>query len=237
MRDASGEVHKAELLGADPSSGLAALQVRGLAAAPLEPADSEATGQFVLSLGRTWSGALAVSAGVVSVVGGPLRTGRGPALERVLRADVRLHPLGAGGPLVSAGGRALAIATGARLRGLPLFIPASIAWQIAQTVQAHGRTKRGYLGLGGQSIQLPEKQRAGRPQDRGVLVIGVAADSPAEQGGILVGDVVVGFEGHPIEDHDDLLALLTGDRIGKPAKVDVSRGGMLETLSVVVGER
>ncbi|RPJ69985.1 MAG: serine protease, partial [Acidobacteria bacterium] len=81
IRDAVGEVHKAELVGADPSSGLAVVRAPGLAVNPLQRAGSARTGQLALSLGRTWSGALAASAGIVSAIGGPLRTGRGPALE------------------------------------------------------------------------------------------------------------------------------------------------------------
>lgn len=237
VRDAAGEVRKAELLGADPSSGLAVVGVAGLPAGALQRAPAVRTGQLALSLGRTWSGALAASAGIVSAIGGPLRTGRGPALEQVLRADVRVHPLGAGGPLLDGTGQVLAVATGAVLRGQPLFIPAATAWPLAQAIQAHGRIKRGYLGVSGQPIPLPERQRAGRSQQGALLVVGVAAGSPAEQAGLLVGDLIVGFDGQPVEDHDALLALLGSERIGKSLPAEVSRGGELRTLAVVVGER
>jgi len=237
VRDAAGEVRQAELLGADPSSGLAVVRVAGLQVEPLHRAPAARTGQFALSLGRTWSGALAASAGIVSAIGGPLRTGRGPALEQVLRADVRVHPLGAGGPLLDGTGHVLAVATGAMLRGQPLFIPAATAWPLAEAIQAHGGIKRGYLGVGGQPIRLPERQRGGRPQEGALLVVGVAAGSPAEQAGVLVGDLIVGFDGRAVEDHDALLALLASERIGKSTPIEVSRGGELQTLTVVVGER
>ena len=148
-----------------------------------------------------------------------------------------MHPLGPGGPLLDAAGQVLAVATGAMMRGQPLFVPAAIAWQLAEAITAHGRIKRGYLGVSGQPLQLPERQAAGRPQKGALLVVGVAGGSPAEQAGVLVGDLIVGFDGQPIEDHDGLLALLGGDRAGKSVPVEVSRGGELRTLTVVVGER
>ena len=237
VRDAAGEVRKAELLGADPSSGLAVVRVSGLTPGALQAAPPARTGQLALSLGRTMSGALAASAGIVSAIGGPFRTGRGPALEQVLRADVRVHPLGAGGPLLDGTGRVLAVATGAILRGQPLFIPAATAWPLAEAIQAHGRIKRGYLGVSGQPVPLPERQRGGRSQQGALLVAGVAPGSPAEQAGVLVGDLIVAFDGQSVEDHDALLALLGSERIGKGMPIEVSRGGELRTLTVVVAER
>ncbi len=230
--DGSGENRPAEYAGADAATDLAVLRVPGLAAAPIERGAEPRPGQFVLALGRTWSGALAASAGIVSVVGGPLRTGRGRTIEQVVRADVRLHPLGAGGPLVDGAGRAVAIATGGSLRGMPLFIPAAIAWQVAESISAHGSTRRGYLGVSAQPVRLPERLRAGRAQEVGLLVVTTAAGSPAEQAGLLVGDIIVGFDGHAVEDHDQLLALLTGDRTGTAQAVDIIRGGDPRVLQV-----
>jgi S1-C subfamily serine protease len=227
---------KADLAGIDPSTNLAVLRAPGLRATPLEAAGGLRVGAFGLLLGRTWSGALAVSAGVVSVVGGPLRTGRGPAIELVLRADVRLHPLGAGGPLVDAGGAVLGVATGASMRGLPLFIPGAIAWAVAVALAEQGRIRRGYLGVTAQPVRIPEAQRSGRPHEMGLLVNGVAPGSPASRA-LLVGDLVVGFDGHAVRDHDELLALLTGDRVGKTVAVDVIRGGAPQTVHVEVEEQ
>jgi S1-C subfamily serine protease len=237
VRSAAGEVRNAELAGLDPASGLAVVRVPGLAASPFQQSSNARTGQLALALGRTWSGTLTASAGIVSAIGGPLRTGRGRALEQVIRAEVHVHPLGAGGPLVDVAGHVLGVATGAMLRGQPLFVPASIAWQLAEAIEAHGRIKRGYLGISGQPIQLPERQKGGRAQRGALLVVGVAAGSPAEKAGLLVGDLVVGFAGQPVEEHDGLLALLGGDQVGKAVAVELSRGGELRTLEVVVGER
>lgn len=229
------EAVSAELAGADPATGIAVFRVPGLAAPALEPAAGLRVGGLGLLLGRTWSGALAVSAGAVAVVGGPLRTGRGPAIEQVLRADVRVHPLGAGGPLVDPSGAVLGVATGAAIRGLPLFIPGAIAWRVAAALGEHGRIKRGYLGIGAQPVRLPEAQRGGRVHETALLVTAIADGSPASSA-LLVGDVIVAFDGHDVSSHDDLLALLTGERVGKAVPLGVLRGGQLTTVEIAVGE-
>jgi S1-C subfamily serine protease len=230
------ELLEAELAGVDPSTDLAVLRVPGLGAPALEPAERLRVGELAIAIGRTWSGALAASAGIVSVVGGPLRTGRGPAIEQVLRADVRIHSLGAGGALVDADGRALGIATGASMRGLPLFIPGQIAWRVADTLASAGRIRRGYLGISAQPVAIPAAQHAGRGQAAGLLVVGLASGSPAEQAGVLVGDIVVGFGGRAVQVHDDLLALLTGERVGQTLPLDVIRGGEAKEVAVLVGD-
>lgn len=236
VRPAEGAPLPAELAGVDPSTDLAVLLVPGLAAPVLQPSAEARVGGLAVSLGRTWSDAVAASVGIVSVVGGPLRTGRGPAIEQVIRADVRVHPLGAGGPLVDAAGAVLGVATGATLRGLPLFIPGAIAWRVAEALVAQGRIKRGYLGISAQPVHLPDAQRAGTAQDAGLLVVGVAGDSPAART-LLVGDVVIGFDGEAVRHHDDLLARLTGDRVGKTVPIEVIRGGEARTLSIEVAEQ
>lgn len=237
VRDASGTVLTAQHLGADATTDLAVLHVPGLGGDPLRPATEARLGQLAMSLGRSWSAALVASAGIVSVIGGPLRTARGRSLEQVLRADVRVHPLGAGGPLVDSAGAVLGIATGGFMRGLPLFIPAAIAWRTGESIVAHGGVKRGYLGLSAQPVRLPEALGAERRQQVGLLVFGVADASPAAGAGVLMGDVVVGFDGQAIEDHDGLLALLNGERVGKSLPLEIIRAGQLRTVNVTVGER
>jgi S1-C subfamily serine protease len=76
-----------------------------------------------------------------------------------------------------------------------------------------------------------------REQGAGLVVIGVETGSPAEAGGMMVGDILVGIEGHPILDHDELFARLSGDAVGKSIAVEILRGGKPETLKVKVGAR
>jgi S1-C subfamily serine protease len=78
-------------------------------------------------------------------------------------------------------------------------------------------------------------EQLGRP--RGLLVASIEPDSPAENGGILVGDVLLALDGEPLLHLEDLLAALTGDRLGRPVALDVLRGGAATTLQVQLAER
>jgi S1-C subfamily serine protease len=128
------------------------------------------------------------------------------------------------------------VATSTAIRGLTVVIPAPIAWKTTATVLEHGRLKRGYLGLAGQPVELPSGQQpAGR--ERALLVVGVTPDGPAAKAGLLVGDVLLDFDGHAVEAPEDLLDLLLGDRVGRQVPITVMRGGSTTTLTPTVGER
>jgi S1-C subfamily serine protease len=101
----------------------------------------------------------------------------------------------------------------------------------------HGRIKRGYLGVSTQPVRLPATLWEELGQETGLLLAGVEADSPAEKGGLLLGDTIVALGDSPIRHHDDLLALLNGDQVGDDVLIRLVRGGQLTEISVTVGER
>jgi S1-C subfamily serine protease len=86
-------------------------------------------------------------------------------------------------------------------------------------------------------VRLPDGGRTGPTQKGGLLVVGVEDGSPADRGGLMVGDIVATLDGQPAEDTDDLLALLSGERVGRSVPVRVVRGGEPQELNVTVGER
>jgi S1-C subfamily serine protease len=195
-------------------------------------------GNLALAVARSWSNALTASAGIVSVIGGPLPTGRRRAIDQVIRTTAPMHDGFAGGAFLDASGGLLGVATAAEIRGLGVIIPAAIAWNAAAAVLEHGGMKRGYLGIAGQPVTLPEAQRA--DTDHGndaLLVTAVTAASPAARAGLLVGDIILALDGHAIESPEDLLDLLVGDRVGHDARVRVLRGGTPRDVVVTVGER
>jgi S1-C subfamily serine protease len=194
-------------------------------------------GHLALAVARSWSNAVTASAGVVSVIGGPLPTGRRRAIDQVIRTTAPMHDGFAGGAFLDTSGGLLGIATAAAIRGLGVVIPTSIAWKTVATVLEHGSPRRGYLGLAGQPVELPVNQRAGDGRDHALLVVGVTEGSPAAAGSVLVGDVIVEFDGHAIESPEDLLDLLPGERVGQKARFTVLRGGTRMELTVTVGER
>jgi S1-C subfamily serine protease len=97
--------------------------------------------------------------------------------------------------------------------------------------------KRGYLGIAGQPVTLPAAQGGTEERSQALLVVGVTAGSPAAQAGIIVGDVLLAFDGQPVESPEDLLDLLTGDRVGRAVALRLLRGGTATDATVTVGER
>lgn len=234
-----GRTLGARLIGRDPSTDLALLNVEGLAVEAARPAESETrVGQLSLAVGRSGRGGGAmVSLGVVSAVGGPLRTRWGVRLERYIRTDASAFPGMSGGALVDARGSVVGVLTTGLARGAALAIPADLAWSVAATLSERGSLRRGYLGILSQPVHLPDAQRAGLDRRGGLLVVGVEDGSPAATGGMMVGDIIVTLDEHPVEETEDLLALLVGERVGNPVPVGVLRGGENSTLRITVGER
>jgi serine protease DegQ len=179
---ADGRRLPAQFVGRDPSSDLAVLSVEGLDVEAAAPAEGEPRiGQLALAVGSPGRGeGSRASLGVVSSVGGPMRTWRGPRLERYIQTDATPYPGFSGGPLVDARGRVLGIMTTGLARGAALAIPADLAWRVAKTIDERGSLKRGYLGILSQPVQLPDGQRLGLTQRGGLLVVGVGREVPVK---------------------------------------------------------
>jgi serine protease DegQ len=241
VRVHDGTLLDAELAGWDPASSLAALRVPNLTAKALQPAViPPRVGHVAVAVARSWSNSVTASAGIVSVIGGPLPTGRRRAIDQVIRTTAPMHDGFAGGAVLDASGALLGVATAAEIRGLGVVIPAAIAWNAIGGVLKHGGVRRGYLGVAGQPVQLPDTQRrSGALGDRNeaLLVVAVTADGPAARAGVLVGDIIVAFDGQPVESPEDLLDLLTGDRVGRDVSLDLLRAGTSAGLKITVGER
>jgi S1-C subfamily serine protease len=236
VRRPDGETLEAELAGWDPTTSLAVLRVGGLGLPAIALADAAPrVGNLALAVARSWSNALTASAGIVSVIGGPLPTGRRRAIDEVIRTTAPMHDGFSGGAFLDSAGGLIGVTTASAIRGLGVVIPAPIAWKTAATVLEHGRSKRGYLGIAGQPVRLAESQLQGR--DEALLVVGVTSGSPAANAGILIGDLIADFDGHPVQSPEDLLDLLIGDRVGRSVPVRVLRGGSPLDVAIAVGER
>jgi S1-C subfamily serine protease len=240
IRRDDGRTLDAKLIGWDPTTSLAVLRVPDLQTKPAAVASSPArVGHLALAVGRSWSNVPTASAGIVSIIGGPLPTGRHRAIDQVLRTNAPMHDGFSGGAFIDAAGGLLGVTTATSIRGLTVVIPASIAWKTAASVLEHGRLKRGYLGIAGQPVRLSKHQRAGdRPEtDEALLIVGVTDGSPAATAGIMVGDLVLEFDGEPVTSPEDLLDLLVGDRVGRRTTLRVLRGGVVTDVAIAVGER
>ncbi len=233
-----GRTLAAQFAGRDPASDLALLKVADLNLEPATRASEGArVGQIILAVGRPSPSGPMASLGIVSAVGGPLRTPRGGVVEQVIQTDATPYPGFSGGPLIDSSGAVVGVLTTGLISGVALAVPAPAAWSTAETLAQQGHVKRGFLGISSQPVAIPEGQRAGRSQESGLLIMRVEPGSPAAQGGLLLGDILVGLDGQPVTDTGELQALLTGDRVGRAVPVEVLRGGQLTTLTLTIGQR
>jgi S1-C subfamily serine protease len=225
------------VLGRAANMGLTIVRVDNLDRPPLEAGPEPKPGQLAVAIGRTWSGGLMATLAPIAVVGGPLRTGRASSIDRVIRIQQSPHGAMNGGVLLDASGRALGIVTSMAIRGTTVVIPASLAWAAAAKVASEGGSRQGFLGVSSLAVPLPARQRAGRSQEFGLLISHVAANSPAEAGGLLIGDVIVGFDGDAVQEPAELLTRLRGNRVGAAVPITVIRGTSAVDVTVTVSER
>ncbi|MCW5875301.1 MAG: trypsin-like peptidase domain-containing protein [Anaerolineales bacterium] len=231
-----GKDVEAELLGRDPFSDLAVLKLAEEVGQPAQTAEAK-VGQLALALGRPGE-AVQASLGIVSATGGPVPLRRGGVLQAYLRTDAVPYPGFSGGPLVDVEGRVLGINTSGLGWGAGLTIPAEQAWETAASIEENGGFKRGFLGVRSQLVELSAEARKAlkREQPAGLLVMSVEDESPAATAGLIVGDVLTGLGGQPVEDHDELMLQLNG-LAGQESTLDVLRGGKPQSLPVTVGEQ
>jgi S1-C subfamily serine protease len=244
LPDASGSQSvPGTLVGRDPTTDLAVLRVASsnVQASSLAPPtwaepESLKVGHLVLALGRPGQTTQA-TLGIVSALGERWRTPAGGQVEAYLQTDLVMYPGFSGGPLVDASGRVLGLNSSALLRGISIAVPAPTLRQVVETLLAHGHVRRGYLGVGAQAVRLPEALKGHVGQETGLLLISVEADGPAGRGGLLLGDTIVALEDQPVRHMDDLLALLSSDRVGTTVPVRIVRGGQVQEVTITIGER
>jgi S1-C subfamily serine protease len=231
-----GSIVGAELAGRDPTTDIAVLRVKDTA---LQPAPAASTGvrvgQLALALGRGKEGSIA-SLGMVAAAAGPWQSMRGGSIDSLLRIDLRLDPRAEGGLVVDADGRLVGMPVfGPRRR--TLVIPMATIERVAPKLLAEGRIRRGYLGIGLQSIRLDEAlaQANGLPGRRGIMVISLDPSGPARAGGVHVGDIIVGVDGETVAGMRGLHARLTPESVGKAAVLKVVRAGQVATANVTIG--
>lgn len=232
-----GSETPAQLLGRDPGTDLALLRIQASGLAGAEPAGAGTVkvGNLVLAVARPGDGDPMATIGVVSAITGPWRTWRGGMLDKLIQTDVTLYPGFSGGALVDAAGRVAGLNTSLLARGVSAALPVETIQRVAQAILTQGRVRRGYLGVSTQAVALP--QGLGLSQQAGLLVVGVEPGGPAERGGVMLGDLLVGVDGQPVENADALQLFLGPDRVGQPAKLRVLRGGQPRDVDLTIGER
>jgi S1-C subfamily serine protease len=237
VRRGDGHTVEGTVLGRNPATGLAVVRAESLGVPPARTAPEPTVGHLALAVGRTWSGGVFASLVPVAVVGGPLRTGRTSEIARVIRIAAEPHGALTGGALVDGDGRTLGVITAAAIRGTTVVIPVGLAVEAARDVVTQGGVRQGFIGVTSTTVHLPARQRTGRTQEYGLLVTGLVEGGPADAAGLLVGDVIVGFDGSVVQEPEQLVVRLRGDRVGKPVALTIVRGAAAEDVTLTVAER
>lgn len=230
------------LIGDDPDTDLAVVRIDAPNLEPAKLGDSHAVrvGQLAIAVGNPYGFQCTVTAGVVSALGRSLRSTSGRLIDNVIQTDAALNPGNSGGPLVTSRGEVIGVNTAIirPAQGLCFAIGINTAKFIAGRLIKDGKIRRGYLGIGGQNVDLPRRLVLlyGWRAESGILVVTVERHSPADRAGVKEGDVIVGYGEQTVESIDDLHRLLVEERVGLPMPLTIIRRGVKQTLEIMAEE-
>lgn len=234
--------YTATIVGSDRRSDLALLKIDAtdLPTLSFAEADELRAGDWVLAIGSPFGLDYSVTAGIVSAIGRSIPTEKGENYVPFIQTDVAINPGNSGGPLFNLDGEVVGINSQIYSRsggsiGLSFSIPTSVALTVVDQLKKNGTVQRGWLGVVMQDVDkaLAESLELGKPQ--GALINAVEPDGPADDAGIVPGDVIVRFNGQPIIDSGDLPHVVGAIAPGKKVKVEVYREGKRKTINVKVG--
>jgi len=236
----------ADRVGADADTDLAVVRVvtsqaESLPWATLGDSRLVRVGQVAIAIGNPYGFQHSVTAGVVSALGRSLRSRSGRLMDDVLQTDAALNPGNSGGPLVTTGGEVIGINTAMILpaQGLCFAIASNTARFVASRLMRDGRLRRSYIGVAGQNVPVPRAvARALKlAVSSGVQVVSVEPGSPAAVAGIREGDVIIAYGNHAVTGIDELLRMLTDERIGWADQLTVLRRGERRQMIVIASEK
>jgi serine protease Do/serine protease DegQ len=240
IRLTDDRVLDAKLIGSDPDSDLAVLQVKAerLKALPFADSDRIEVGDFVVAIGNPFGIGQTVTSGIVSALG---RTGMGNAYENFIQTDASINPGNSGGALVTLKGELVGINSQIVSRsggnvGIGFAIPSNQARYVLNEIVAHGSVERGRIGIGGQNVTPQLAKAFGLPAARGAVITQVVPDSPAAKAGLKPEDIILEADGREVRDFDQLRNQIGLRRVGERIQMKVLREGKPVNIAVTVGK-
>ncbi len=237
----------AKVVGRDPRADLAVLKIRSGSPLPhvrWGDSDSIRIGQDVVAIGNPFGLSQTVTTGILSARGRHLQNFGGiPGSSFVdfLQTDAAINKGNSGGPLFNRAGDVIGVNTAIYSRaevnaGIAFAVPSNLAAPIVEQLRRYGRTRRGWLGVNIQPVDDELARSLGMESPAGALVANVVAGSPAAEGGIVSGDVILGFDGAPVPNPSRLSQIVAAAPVGKRVSVSVLRDGKTLALAIVLGE-
>lgn len=233
-----------KIIGTDPKTDLAVIQITEKGPFPhltLGDSDKVVVGQWVVAIGQPRGLDETVTQGIISA-----KHRRGiedpSSYQDFLQTDAAINPGNSGGPLLDLKGEVIGInaailSESGGFEGLGFAIPSNVAAHISQELITSGKIVRGWMGISLQQLTPDLAKSFGLNGSKGALVAGVVKGSPAEKGGVKQGDVIIAYDGKPIEDPSDLQNSVSLAAVGSQAKLTVMRNGAKEDLRVQIGSQ
>lgn len=235
-----GSELKAEVVGTDPKTDIAVLQVKPskkLQAVAFGRSSNARVGDWVMAIGNPFGQGSSVSLGIVSAINRDIRSG---PYDAFIQTDAAINRGNSGGPLFNMDGEVIGINTaiispsGGSI-GLGFSVPSDLAVGVVQQLREFGETRRGWLGVSIQPVTEDIAESLGMNLARGALVAGLTPKGPAKNSGIEVGDVIMKFDGKAINQMRDLPRIVAETPVGKTVDVIVRRKGKRQTIAVTLG--
>jgi serine protease Do len=234
-----GREVKADIKGVDEKVDLALLKINEQNKLPFaELGDSNAlqVGEWVMAIGNPFGLSHTVTAGIVSAKGRVI--GSGP-YDDYIQTDASINPGNSGGPLFNAQGQVIGINTAIISGGgggIGFAIPVSMAKTVIDQLRDTGKVTRGYLGVRFQPLTAELAKSFGLDSEKGALVANVEKDTPAERAGLVSGDVILEFDGKPINEGNELPRYVAGTPVDKKVTLVIFRDGKKMDIHLVVGK-
>jgi serine protease Do len=227
-----------DVVGRDPKTDLALLKVKvdgELPTAPLGDSDAIRVGDWVVAIGNPFGLDHTVTVGILSARGRNIDAG---PYDDFLQTDASINPGNSGGPLIDTNGRVIGINTAinAAGQGIGFAIPINLAKELLPQLKAHGSVTRGWLGVQIQKVTPELAESIGLPKPGGALVSDVFEDSPAAKAKLQRRDVIVEFDGQPIDNFEDLPRRVAAATPGKDVEIVVLRDGKRKKLEVTLAK-
>jgi Do/DeqQ family serine protease len=235
-----GRTFTARVAGADPRSDIAVLKVEAEGLTPIDFGDSESVrvGQMVFAVGNPFGLQETVTQGIISAKG---RRTLSEASNEFFQTSTTINPGNSGGPLIDIRGRVIGInnfiiSRSGGSEGIGFAIPSNVARRVYEDIIQRGRVIHPWLGVVMRPLTKSLARQLGLPDSRGALVAATLANSPAERGGLMGGDVILSFNGRPVRDGKDLRNRVAEAPVGATASFSVLRAGKPLELKVTMEE-